>query len=138
MLPVELEGEVVLYRVEGNRAVAVESEGPRSAAEREALACEPAYGNLAELGLGVLSAWGIQAIGSVLLDEKLGLHVAFGRSDHFGGSVSPQSFRDPARVVHIDRVYVPECQPRVGVRSAALAYEDGASEVILERGRYRV
>jgi hypothetical protein len=138
VLPVELSGEVVFYRIAANRAVEVLSEGPRSAAEREALAAEPAYGNLAELGLGVLSAWGIRAVGSILLDEKLGLHVAFGRSDHFGGATSPASFRDPAKVVHIDRVYVPECQPQVAVRRAALAYEDGAVETILEDGRYVV
>ena len=142
MLPVELQaeerGEVVLYRIEGNRAVEVLSEGPRSAEERDALAAEPAYGNLAELGLGVLSAWGIRAIGSILLDEKLGLHLAFGRSDHFGGATSPASFRDPARVVHIDRVYVPECQPQVAARRLELEYGQGAAETILEDGRYVV
>ncbi|MGH9382096.1 MAG: hypothetical protein ACRD2Z_16000 [Thermoanaerobaculia bacterium] len=137
-LPVELDGEVVLYHIEANRAVAVEGEGPHAAAEREALAAEPACGNLAELGLGVLSAWGVRAIGSILLDEKLGLHLAFGRSDHFGDATGAGSFRDPARVVHLDRVYMPEVQPQVAVCSLALEYEDGAMETILADGGYVV
>ncbi len=138
VLPVELDGEVVLYRVAGNRAVEVLSSGPRSGAESERLAAEPAYGNLAELGLGVLAAWGIRAIGSTLLDEKLGLHIAFGRSDHFGGAVGPRDFRDPDRVVHIDRVYVPECQPQIAVREVTLLAGDGACEILMRDGRYLV
>jgi leucyl aminopeptidase (aminopeptidase T) len=138
ILPVELDGEVVLYRVVENRAVEVLSSGPRSRAEGELLALEPAYGNLAELGLGVLAAWGIRAIGSTLLDEKLGLHIAFGRSDHFGGAVGPRDFRDADRVVHIDRVYVPECQPRIAVREVTLRSGDGASEVLMRDGLYLV
>jgi leucyl aminopeptidase (aminopeptidase T) len=135
VLPVEQEGEIVLYRVAGNRAVEVISPGARSRAEAAALAAESAYGNLAELGIGVLSEWGIRAIGSVLLDEKLGLHIAFGRSDHFGGSVGPRDFRDPARVVHIDHVYVPECQPNVLARELKLELEDGSSDLLIRDGR---
>ena len=135
-LPVEIDGGVVLYRIAGNRAVEVLSQGARSAAERASLAAEPAYGNLAELGLGVLGEWGIAAIGSVLLDEKLGLHIAFGRSDHFGGAVGPRDFRDPARVVHVDRVFVPECQPRVRVDEVTLSCGGRPLEVLMRDGRY--
>lgn len=136
-LPVMLDGELVRYRIADNRAVEVISQGTRSDREGAALSAEPAYGNLAELGLGVLGAWGIRAIGSTLLDEKLGLHIAFGRSDHFGGAVGPKDFRDPARVVHIDRVYVPECQPGISVREVVL--ESGSGERVLMRdGAYLV
>ena len=136
VLPVEIDGEVVLYRIEGNRAIEVLSRGKRADEERASLTTEPAYGNLAELGLGVLGEWGIQAIGSVLLDEKLGLHIAFGRSDHFGGAVGPRDFRDPARVVHVDRVFVPECQPRVRVEEVTLCRDGSALEVLMRDGRY--
>ncbi|MDD5628004.1 MAG: hypothetical protein PHU21_02990 [Elusimicrobia bacterium] len=126
VLPVQFGTEVVRYRVAGNRAVAVLSQGPRSREEAALLAKEPAYGNLAELGLGVLAGFGIRPIGETLLDEKLGLHIAFGRSEHFGGQVGPASFSRPEAVVHIDRVYVPEAQPGVLVAAVDLRMEDGA------------
>jgi hypothetical protein len=138
VLPVQFGAEIVLYRVEGNRAVEVLSMGPQSDRERAMLAAEPAYGNIAELGHGVLGEFGCEAVGSLLLDEKLGLHVAFGRSEHFGGTVSPASFHDPKNVIHIDRVYVPSLQPDVMVLEAVLYYEDGREETIMRDGKWTV
>lgn len=119
-LPVELDGEVVLYRIEGNQALAVVSHGEVSRREARHLAEDPAYGNIAELGLGVLDEFGVAPIGQTLLDEKLGLHIAFGRSDHFGGSVGPADFKSPDTVVHLDRVYVAAIQPQVAVPAVDL------------------
>lgn len=130
--------EVVVYRIEGNRAVEVEPGGAAAAREAERLAREPAYGNLAELGLGVLGDFGLSPIGSVLLDEKLGLHIAFGRSDHFGGSIGPEDFSSPEAVVHIDRVYLPETQPAVTVERLDLVMEGGEAEALLVDGRYAI
>ncbi|WLT29973.1 hypothetical protein [Geothrix sp. PMB-07] len=138
IMPVELNGEVVRYRLEANRAVAVLSEGPQSVAEAEHLRREPAYGNLAELGLGVLAGFGVKPNGTVLLDEKLGLHLAFGRSDHFGGQVGPQHFSGPEAVIHIDRVYVPEVQPRVRVEAVDLMRADGSLHPLMRNGDYSV
>jgi leucyl aminopeptidase (aminopeptidase T) len=135
-LPVEMEGEIVVYRIENNQAVAVESSGAVSERERLLLEREPATGNLAELGLGVLAGLGIQPIGENLLDEKLGLHIAFGRSDHFGGQVGPQHFHSPEAVVHIDRVYVPDVQPRINVRSLHLILDRGARIEVIEDCEY--
>jgi hypothetical protein len=124
------DGEVVIYRIEENRAVEVLSDGPTSERERRLLAREPGYSNLAELGLGVLADFGVRPIGETLLDEKLGLHIAFGRSDHFGGQVGAAQFSSPAAVVHIDRVYLPATQPRVGVPAADVLFEDGARPLL--------
>ena len=135
-LPVELEGEVVLYRIERNRAVEVQAGGPVAASEAARIAREPAYANLAELGLGVLAAFGVRPIGELLLDEKLGLHIAFGRSDHFGGQVAPRHFTAPENVVHIDRVYVPESQPHIGVPSVDLLLPDGERRPLMRDGDY--
>lgn len=129
-LPVEIEGEVVVYRIEGNRAVAVLTTGPVSAAEAGRIADEPAYANLAELGLGVLGDFGLKPTGSILLDEKLGLHIAFGRSDHFGGVVGPAQFSGPDAVIHLDRVYIPETQPQVKVVSVRLSGPDLDRDII--------
>lgn len=137
-LPVQLDGEVVRYRIVANRAVAVVSEGPVSAAEAAKLAAEPAYGNLAELGLGVLDAFGVKPIGKVLLDEKLGLHIAFGRSEHFGGQVGPRDFSSADAVIHIDRIYTADVQPDVKVASADLALFDGTRVPLMRDGVYAV
>jgi hypothetical protein len=139
-LPVQLFDEVVVFRIEANRAVQARAHDPKKtrAAEQEArtLAEEPAYGNIAELGFGVLGEFGVKACGNILLDEKLGLHVAFGRSDHFGGITGPKLFRDPKRVVHLDWVYVPSAQPAVSVVSARLRYPGGREEEIVAKDKY--
>lgn len=137
-MPVQIGGAVVVYTIRENRAVEVEGEGAEADAERDHLRREPAYGNLAELGCGVLGDLGVAPVGEILLDEKLGLHLAFGRSDHFGGAVGPAQFSSPAAVIHLDRIYIPAVQPRIRVPSVTLAYADGSSERILEDGRWRV
>ena len=136
VLPVQLGDEVVCYRIEGNRAVAVESAGQVSEDEARYLEREPAYGNLAELGLGVLGDFGIAPIGTVLLDEKLGLHIAFGRSDHFGGQVGPAQFSSPSATVHIDRVYLSQTQPLVQVRSLMLEMPEGKTLTLIRDQHY--
>ena len=138
ILPVQFGSEIVRYRIENNKAVEVLTTGPASSTEIEHLAQEPAYGNLAELGLGVLAAFGVKPIGETLLDEKLGLHIAFGRSEHFGGQVGPKNFSSPGAVVHIDRVYVPETQPDVKVKSVNLIMGDGITLPLMRDGEYAV
>jgi len=138
IMPVQFGTEIVRYRIEANRAVTVISEGPESREEAALLAKEPAYGNLAELGLGVLAAFGVKPVGEILLDEKLGLHLAFGRSDHFGGQVGPAQFSGPEAVIHIDRVYVPETQPDVMVISVDLRMPDGSAVPLMRDGAYTV
>jgi hypothetical protein len=138
VLPVEIKGEIVLFTVEANRAVSAEGTGPAAEGERRHLLREPAYGNMAELGFGVLGDFGLAPIGEILLDEKLGLHVAFGRSDHFGGRIGPGDFSSPKEVIHLDRIYIPATQPRIRVVSVDLFFAGSASERLMENGRYLV
>ncbi len=141
LLPVQVEDEIVIFVIKANRAGAVfAANGSARAMKAEAahLEREPAYGNMAELGFGVLGDFGIGPVGEILLDEKLGLHVAFGRSDHFGGRVGPADFSSPAEVIHLDRIYIPATQPRVLVRSVTLRYADSPPEVLMADGRYRI
>lgn len=135
-MPVQFGDEIVVYRIVGNKAVEVLSQGPASDNERAKLADEPAYGNIAELGHGVLGEFGCTAVGNLLMDEKLGLHIAFGRSEHFGGSVSPAAWRDPKKVIHIDRVYVPSLQPDITVAEVVLHYPDGRTELLMRDGNW--
>jgi hypothetical protein len=136
MLPVQIGEDVVLFKIEENRAVGVEGRGPSAFAEHQHLKKEPAYGNMAELGFGVLEAFGIEPVGKILLDEKLGFHIAFGRSEHFGGIVGPKDFSSPEEVIHLDRIYIPATQPRIIIKSLILQYEDNRGELIMENSRY--
>lgn len=136
VLPVEMTGEIVLFEIDDNIAKRVISDGPVSEREASLLAAEPARGNIAELGLGVLAAFGLEPIGEVLLDEKLGLHIAFGRSEHFGGQVGPAQFSTPEAVIHQDHVYVAEIQPRVSAAAVDLHFEDGETLELIRDGDY--
>lgn len=138
LLPVQFGDEIVVFRIEGNRAVEVVTHGNESEKQQSLLARDPAYGNIAELGIGVLGEWGVVAVGSTLLDEKLGVHIAFGRSDHFGGITSPATFRSPANVIHVDWVYVPSVQPLVRIERVLFAYPDGVTETVMRLNKYVV
>ncbi|MBN1542631.1 hypothetical protein JW992_10840 [candidate division KSB1 bacterium] len=138
ILPVQFGAQVVFYRIEKNRARGAQGEGTRALTEDQLLRREPAYGNIAELGFGVLADFGIEPIGEVLLDEKLGFHVAFGRSDHFGGFVGIGQFSSPQAVVHIDRIYIPALQPRVVVESIDLVCENKDPVRLIEKGNYTI
>jgi hypothetical protein len=137
-MPVQFGDEVVVFEIEDNRAHRISSTGPESEAEASRLAAEPARGNIAELGLGVLADFGIKPIGEVLLDEKLGLHLAFGRSEHFGGQVGPKNFSRPEAVMHQDHVYLPELQPKVSAARVVLEREGGASLDLIRDGDYAI
>jgi hypothetical protein len=137
VLPVQFDDDLVLYKIEANRAVSVINPANDAARlQSEALHREPAYGNLAELGLGVLADFGILPTGEVLLDEKLGLHIAFGRSDHFGGTIGASHFSCAEAVVHIDRVYIRSLQPRISVSSVVLRFPDGSEQALMREDSY--
>ena len=134
-IPAMYGDELVLFKVQENLIVEVVGEGPRAAHLRDYLAVDEARRNIAELGLGcndkaVLS-------GEVLEDEKvLGLHWAYGRSEHLGGTVGVDSFSHPSHAVHQDIVYA-KGSP-VGIASLVLEYEDGSSEQIMRDSRYTI
>jgi hypothetical protein len=138
ILPVQFGDEIVLYHIEENVARKVLSEGNRSSEENKKITTEPAYGNIAEIGFGVLSDFGVMPTGEILLDEKLGLHIAFGRSDHFGGAVGVKDFSKPKNVIHIDRIYIPEMQPKIAPEKVELTFEDGKKFVLMQKGAYTI
>lgn len=135
-LPVQHGEDVVLYEVKANRVVSVSGEGKALEQEEEHLNKEQAYGNIAELGFGVLGDFGLKPIGQILLDEKLGFHIAFGRSDHFGGAVGPADFTEPSAVVHIDRIYIESTQPRVQVKEVTIEDRNGNKTLLLKEDKY--
>lgn len=136
ILPVQFGDEVVLYRIDQNRAVDVFSEGPHSVDEAQKIRQEPAYANIAEIGFGILKDYGLTPTGEILLDEKLGLHIAFGRSDHFGGAVGAADFSSPDQVVHLDRIYIPETMDRIDVLYVDITNPDKKQVRLMEQGAY--
>ena len=138
VIPVQFDQEIVLYHVVENRARRVEGKWLRAEEEQNYLSHEPAYGNIAELGFGVLQDFDLSPIGKVLLDEKLGFHIAFGRSDHFMGFVGPQHFSKPNAAVHIDRIYIDSFQPKVRLVSVILEYPDHSEEMIIKDNKYMI
>ena len=138
ILPVQFDKEIVLYQVEENVARKIISKGVKSDEEAIKILEEPAYANIAELGFGVLTDFGVKPSGEILLDEKLGLHIAFGRSDHFGGNVGVADFTKPENIVHIDRIYIPETQSKVATEYVELLYEDGKKFILMKNGNYTI
>lgn len=94
-----------VFIVEANQIVRVE--GEQSEMWNAYFGEDDARRNVAELGLGCNDM--AIVTGNVLEDEKAGLHWAFGRSEHLGGTVGPDAFRSPATVVHQDIVYARHC-----------------------------
>jgi leucyl aminopeptidase (aminopeptidase T) len=115
-LPIEENGELAVYKVKANRIISSE---PYTSLMRR-IEEDPAVGNIAELAFGVLGEFGIKPCGKVLLDEKLGMHIALGRSEHLGGTTSPASFKKKENVWHQDFVYIKEMQPGVSVSSCEI------------------
>jgi leucyl aminopeptidase (aminopeptidase T) len=134
-IPVMDGEELVLFEVRENRIERVIGDGPEAARRREYFAVDGARRNLAELGLGCNDKAVISGI--VLEDEKvLGMHWAYGRSDHIGGITGVQQFSDPSHVVHQDIVYA-KGGP-VDVASLVLEYEDGSSEELIKDAEYTI
>jgi leucyl aminopeptidase (aminopeptidase T) len=136
ILPVQIDNDIVLFSVQQNRALKAAGTGKTARQEEEHLKKDPAYGNMAELGFGVLADFGLHPINEILLDEKLGFHVAFGRSEHFGGIIGPKDFSSPASVIHLDRIYIPATQPRITIKTINLIFKQNQSETIMKEGKY--
>ncbi len=134
-IPVMLGDELVLARVEENHIVEVIGESPEADEAREYLEMDEALRNIAELGLGCNDK--AVVTGNVLEDEKvMGMHWAYGISEHLGGTVGVDDFSDPSHAEHRDWVY-----PKGGAIEIAdllLEYEDGTSEEIIKDGEYTV
>ncbi|AJF61254.1 TPA: hypothetical protein HA239_01235 [Candidatus Woesearchaeota archaeon] len=129
-LPIqEKKGKVTVYKVSGNKITDADRETKLMKKIRE----DPAVGNIAELAFGVLGQYGLKSSGKVLLDEKLGMHIALGRNDHFGGSYGVKSFKHRENVWHQDYVYTEDMQPTISVAEARLG-----KKIIMKNSRYAI
>ncbi len=97
---------------------------------RQAFRDEKAMRNIAEVAIGCNDK--AVVTGNVLEDEKAGFHWAYGRSDQFGGAVSPKDFSSPDKVVHQDIVYA-KGSPIV-CQQLDFIFPDGTRQTVIRDG----
>lgn len=131
-LPIQRGDDLAVCHIKANVVVAVEGDNPWAEELKAYIAKDPARANVAELGLGVLGDSGIQAVGRILLDEKLATHIALGRSEHLGGSVSPSHFLTSENVSHIDYVYHKKLMPEVSILRGTLNIDDVETAFVID------
>ncbi len=127
------DGTIGLMEVTGGRIHKVSLiRGDEATVEthRRKLASDPVTGELGELGFGTQE---LPFSGRDIQDEKIlgTLHVATGRSDHLGGSLTPDKFANKANATHDDILFSPGKTPEIDVPEARI-FRDGATEILIE------
>jgi hypothetical protein len=135
-LKYEEDGTLGLMTVSQGRIVKAEllTGNPATVAHHNhRLAADPVTGELGELGLGTQD---LPVSGRDIQDEKvLGtFHVATGRSDHLGGSLTPDRFADASHATHDDILYAPHKTPEVSTNQVRM-HISGRTHVIIENYR---
>ncbi len=99
-------------------------------AHNEKLASDPVTGELGELGFGTQI---LPASGRDIQDEKIRgtIHVATGRSDHLGGSLTPDKFAHHQNATHDDILFAPHKTPEILVTQARM-FRNGETKVLIE------
>lgn len=90
---------------------------------------DPATGILGELGFGTQC---LPFSGRDIQDEKIlgTCHVATGRSDHLGGDITPDLFKNRENASHDDVLYAPQKTPTIGMPEVRMR-RNGDCEVVL-------
>jgi hypothetical protein len=127
------DGTIGLMKVSGGRVKHAEfltGNAATVAAHNEKLGSDPVTGELGELGFGTQV---LPVSGKDIQDEKIlgTIHVATGRSDHLGGSLTPDKFADAKNATHDDILFAPHKTPEINVTQARMM-RDGKVEVLIE------
>ncbi len=94
------------------------------------LTSDPVTGELGELGFGTQE---LPVSGRDIQDEKIlgTLHVATGRSDHLGGTLTPDRFANKKNATHDDILFSPSKTPEINVPQVRL-HREGQTQVLIE------
>ncbi len=94
------------------------------------LTSDPVTGELGELGFGTQE---LPVSGKDIQDEKvLGtMHVATGRSDHLGGSLTPDRFANKKNATHDDILFAPHKTPEIDVPQVRI-HRNGETVAVIE------
>ena len=127
------DGTIGLMRVGGGRIQKAEllSGNPATVkAHNEKLASDPVTGEIGELGFGTQV---LPVSGRDIQDEKIRgtIHVATGRSDHLGGSLTPDKFANHKNATHDDILFAPHKTPEILVTQARM-FRNGETKVLIE------
>ncbi|MFA6213830.1 MAG: hypothetical protein WC717_00965 [Candidatus Micrarchaeia archaeon] len=122
--------KVAFLHVEGNMVVRVQGDCSEAGRVIDDIARDERNANIAELGLGMNDAARSAPGVPVLEAEKAGVHIAYGRSDHFGSSSSHAG--KVASGTHRDIVFA-RASPITATIHAV--YQNGNRVLIAERGK---
>jgi len=127
------DGTLGIMRVTGGRVVEatlVRGNPETIAAHNAKLKSDPVTGEIGELGFGTQV---LPVSGRDIQDEKIlgTLHVATGRSDHLGGSLTPDRFANKQNATHDDILFAPHKTPEIRVPQARM-YKNGEVKVLIE------
>jgi len=96
----------------------------------EKLTSDPVTGELGELGFGTQE---LPVSGRDIQDEKIlgTMHVATGRSDHLGGTLTPDRFANKKNATHDDILFSPSKTPEINIPQVRM-HRDGKTEILIE------
>lgn len=94
------------------------------------LTSDPVTGEIGELGFGTQN---LPVSGRDIQDEKIfgTLHVATGRSDHLGGTLTPDRFANKKNATHDDILFSPSKTPEISVPQVRME-RHGQTLVLIE------
>ncbi len=127
------DGTIGLMHVSGGRIQKAELlNGDASVVEAHnaKLTSDPVTGELGELGFGTQI---LPVSGRDIQDEKIRgtIHVATGRSDHLGGSLTPDKFAEHLNATHDDILFAPHKTSEILVTQARM-HRNGEAKVLIE------
>jgi hypothetical protein len=127
------DGTIGLMHVSGGRIQKAEflnGDAAVVAAHNAKLVSDPVTGELGELGFGTQI---LPVSGRDIQDEKIRgtIHVATGRSDHLGGSLTPDKFAEHLNATHDDILFAPHKTPEIWVSQARMC-RNGETHVLIE------
>jgi len=91
---------------------------------------DPVTGEIGELGFGTQL---LPFSGRDIQDEKVRgtVHVATGRSDHLGGHLKPEMFKEAMNATHDDILFAPHKTPEIAVPQVRM-HRDGETHILIE------
>jgi leucyl aminopeptidase (aminopeptidase T) len=127
------DGTLGLLSVTGGRVVSsalISGNAATIEAHNRKLASDPVTGELGELGFGTQV---LPVSGRDIQDEKIRgtFHLATGRSDHLGGSLTPDRFASRLNATHDDILFSREKTPEVTASEVRIC-RDNRVEVLLK------
>ncbi len=127
------DGSIGLMTVQNGRitkAVLLRGNQTRVDEHNQKLTSDPVTGELGELGFGTQE---LPVSGRDIQDEKIlgTMHVATGRSDHLGGSLTPDRFANKKNATHDDILFSPSKTPEINVPQVRM-HRDGKTVVLIE------